>query len=255
MTDEYTVALAKIQSHQLPGLELGDGQIYPHYRGYSILNVPSSICGWLGAPRLGAIPLDPQITISLADEYQNVILILMDALSLRRFTQWAGAGVIPVWSELIEQGVYTPLTSITPSTTAAALTSLWTGSSAVEHGIVGYEMWLKEYGMVINSIFHSPMSFEGKAGSLGSTGFDPNTFINATRLGSHLSKHGIQAYAFQHHSISGSGLSRMLLQDVNRQPFRTQSDLWVNARQRTGRKTHSKEIYLGLLGRGGLHVP
>ncbi len=85
------------------------GKYNPHYRGYSILNVPSSICGWLGAPQLGAIPLDPQITISLADEYQNVILILMDALSLRRFTQWAGAGVIPVWSEADRAGcVYSP---------------------------------------------------------------------------------------------------------------------------------------------------
>ena len=230
MPDQYTEALSRIHSHRLPGLELGNGQVHPHYGGYSIQNVPSSICGWLGAPQLGEVPLDPQITLSLADEYQNVILILMDALSLRRFTQWVEAGLIPVWSELIERGVYTPLTSITPSTTAAALTSLWTGRSAAEHGIVGYEMWLKEYGMVINSILHSPISFKGQAGSLGSAGFDPNTFINATRLGSHLSKHGIQTYAFQHHSISGSGLSRMILQDVNQQPFRTQSDLWVNAR-------------------------
>ena len=230
MPDQYAEVLSRIQSHQLPGLELGDGQVHPHYGGYSIQNAPSSICAWLGAPQLGAVPLDPLITMSLADEYKNLILILMDALSLGRFTRWVEAGLIPIWSELIERGVYTPLTSITPSTTAAALTSLWTGSSAAEHGIVGYEMWLKEYGMGINSILHSPMSFKGQAGSLGSAGFDPDTFINPTRLGSHLSKHGIQVYGFQHHSISGSGLSRMLLQDVNQQPFRTQSDLWVNVR-------------------------
>ena len=230
MPDQYTETLARIKSHRLPGLELGDSHVHPHYGGYSILNVPASICGWLGAPQLGRAPLDQQITGALADEYQNVILILMDALSLERFTRWEEAGLLPVWSELVQRGVFSPLTSITPSTTAAALTSLWTGSSAAEHGIVGYEMWLKEYGMVINSILHSPMSFKGEANSLSRAGFDPETFIKPEVLGTHLSRHGVEVYAYQHHSITGSGLSRMLLQEVNRQPFRTQSDLWVNAR-------------------------
>jgi predicted AlkP superfamily pyrophosphatase or phosphodiesterase len=231
MPDQYAETLSRIESHHLPGLELGDGHVHPHYGGYSILNVPASICGWLGAPQLGAAPLDERITKSLAEEYQNVILILMDALSLKSFSRWVEAGLVPAWSDLLKQGIFNPLTSILPSTTAAALTSLWTGSSAAEHGIVGYEMWLKEYGMVINSILYSPMSFKGETGSLARTGFDPETFIKPGLLGTHLSNHGIQAYAFQHHSISGSGLSRMILQDVNRQPFRTQSDLWVNLRR------------------------
>lgn len=230
MQDQYTEILSRIKSHRLPGLELGDRHVPPHYGGYSILNIPASICGWLGAPPLGALPLDQQFTKTLADQYRNVILILMDALSLGRFNQWVEAGLLPVWSELIQRGVFAPLTSITPSTTAAALTSLWTGSGAAEHGIVGYEMWLKEYGMVINSILHSPMSFKGEAGSLASAGFEPETFIKPATLGSHLSTHGIRVYGYQHHSITGSGLSRIIMQNVKRQPFRTQSDLWVNAR-------------------------
>jgi hypothetical protein len=85
--------------------------------------------------------------------------------------------------------------------------------------------------MVINSILHSPMSFQGAAGSLEKAGFNPQTFVAPPFLGEHLSAHGIQVHAFQHKSISGSGLSRMLQRDVDRQPFQTQSDLWVNARR------------------------
>ena len=230
MPDQFTESLSSLKSHRLPGLNLGEDFVYPDYAGRSLLNVPSSICGWLGAPMLGAPSLTPQITEMLAGEYQNVVLILMDALSLERFTKLINTGLLPVWSELARKGVLAPITSIAPSTTAAALTSLWTGSSAAEHGIVGYEMWLKEYGMVVNSILHSPMSFQGEAGSLTKAGFDPETFIRPALLGSHLSKHGIQVYAFQHHSIARSGLSLMFLRDVKLQPFRTQSDLWVNAR-------------------------
>jgi predicted AlkP superfamily pyrophosphatase or phosphodiesterase len=231
MREQYLETLANIKSHRLQGLQLGDGQIHPNYGGCSILNLPASICTWLGAPALGAAPLDQRIMTALANEYQTVILILMDALSLERFLRWEKEGLLPVWSKLIEKGVFSPLTSITPSTTAAALTSLWTGSSAAEHGIVGYEMWLKEYGMVINSILHSPMSFKGEANSLSKTGFKPETFIKPKLLGSHLSENGVQVSAFQHHSISASGLSRMLLRGVNRQPFHSHSELWVNLRR------------------------
>jgi predicted AlkP superfamily pyrophosphatase or phosphodiesterase len=143
---------------------------------------------------------------------------------------WEKEGLLPVWSKLMQEGIFSPLTSITPSTTAAALTSLWSGSSAAEHGIVGYEMWLKEYGMVINSILHSPMSFKGEANSLSRAGFKPETFIKRKLLDSHLSEFGVQVSAFQHHSISGSGLSKMLLRDASRQPFHSNSDLWVNLR-------------------------
>ena len=85
--------------------------------------------------------------------------MLVDALSLHRLQRWMSDGTAPVWSRLAEQGKLAALTSITPSTTSAALTSLWTGRSPAEHGVVGYELWLKEYGVVSNMILHSPISF------------------------------------------------------------------------------------------------
>jgi hypothetical protein len=230
MPDLTTQLLSELRLQRLPGLNLGGEYVYPDYEGRSLVNVPASICRWMGAPTIGAAPLAAQLTENLKEQYQNVILILMDALSLTRFTKLVGNGKLPVWEKLAERGILAPLTSITPSTTAAALTSLWTGSGAIEHGIVGYEMWMKEYGMVINSILQAPMSFQGAAGSLEKAGFDPETFIQPILLGNHLSAHGVDLYGFQHHSIARSGLSRMLLQRVIVNPFRSQSDLWTNLR-------------------------
>lgn len=219
-----------LKSHRLPGLDLGEEFIYPHYDGRSILNIPSSICHWLGVPGLGAGPLAPQILSTLDDGYQNVVLILMDALSLECFRSLMRDNTLPVWAKLTDDGIFTPLTSIAPSTTSVALTSLWTGISAAEHGIAGYELWMKEYGIVVNTILQAPMSFQGDVGGLRRAGFVPETFIESTLLGTHLTKNGVQAYAFQHQCIAHSGLSRMLMQDVNVNSFRTQADLWVNVR-------------------------
>jgi predicted AlkP superfamily pyrophosphatase or phosphodiesterase len=167
----------------------------------------------------------------LKERYQNVILVLVDALSLANFQRLFNQSSLPFISDLRESGVIAPLTSITPSTTVAALTTLWTGRSAAEHGQVGYEMWLKKYGVVVNAILHTPSSFQGRSGSLMSAGLDPESFISVPRLGAHLADHAIQTYAFQHQSIARSSLSRMLLQEVRVNSFRTSADLWVNVRQ------------------------
>ena len=223
----------------MPGLSLKRSLIYPAYQGQSILNLPASVCHWLGtstmegAPVFGGAPgLDPQILAQIGSKFQRVILVLMDGLALHRFQAWLARGDVPVWSRVLESGASLfPLTSISPSTTSAALTSLWTGRSAAEHGILGYEMWLKEYSLVANTIQHAPMSFRWAAGSLEQAGFTPQNFMTWPTLGTHLAASGVKSYAFQQSGIVGSGLSSMFFNDVNVWGCGTPVELWVNLRQ------------------------
>ncbi len=234
MPNLHPQLLADLREHRLPGLDLGAEFIYPKYEGQSILNIPSSICRWLNAPPfgVGAGALRPEILLPPGDGIRRVLLILMDALSLHRFQSWLENGDLPVWQALLDDGLLAPLTSISPSTTCAATTTLWTGHSAASHGVIGYEMFLKEYGLVANMILHTPMSFHGGGlGSLEHAGFEPEEFITVPRLGSHLHAHGVTAYAFQHHHIAHSGLSRMFMQDVEIKPFSTPAEMWINVRQ------------------------
>jgi hypothetical protein len=231
MPDLTSEVLPILKSYRLPDLNLGDEFVYPHYEGGSILNLPASLCRFLGVPEIGPAPLLPEITASLGEEFLRVMVILIDALAFHRLRRWIGDEGLLVWNRLVDNGVLSPLTSITPSTTSAALTAIWTGRSAAEHGIVGYEMWLKEYGIVINSILQSPMSFQGDPGSLWRAGFTPENFMPFQTLGEHLRAQGVNTYAFQHHSISRSGLSQMFFRDVDVHAFNTPADLWVNARQ------------------------
>jgi hypothetical protein len=235
MSDLISEMLPRLQAHRLPGLDFGDRFIYPDYgdgssSGRSVLNLPSSICRLLGAPEFGAGALDPAILNPLGEGVRRLILILMDALSLHRFQRWIANGTAQVWWRLAQDSLLAPLTSITPSTTSAALTSLWTGRSTAEHGIAGYELWLKEYGVVTNMILHSPITYQNDAGSLTHAGFQPQTFLNLPTLGTHLAEQGVKTYAFQHSSIMQSGLSQMFFRDVKTLAFSTAADLWVNVR-------------------------
>ena len=78
-----------------------------------------------------------------------------------------------LWYPLLDSSVIGVLSSVTPSTTATVLTSLWTGKEPGEHGVIGYELWLKEFGVIANMITHSLASSPEEVGSLIAIWFQP----------------------------------------------------------------------------------
>jgi hypothetical protein len=237
--------LPLLESHRLDGLDAGPQAVYPLYEGFSLANLPASICHWLGIPGAGMPALDGSILDLWQQSFQNVILLVIDGmglntfeLALRRATEEAS---LSVWGEMANAGAgknasvtastesaLVALTSMCPSTTSTVLTTLWTGCTPAQHGVLGYEMWLKEYNLIANMILHSPASYTNDPGSLRRAGFDPQTFLSVPVIGPHLAAHGVRPYAFLHHTIAKSGLSTMLLAGAESIPFRSLSDLWVS---------------------------
>lgn len=230
MTDRSQQLLADLSVHRIEGFDARLGFQYPAYDGQSILNVPNSICNLLGVPEFGAPPLRVDILRPLASSYKRVILLLVDALAYEMLQRWIDEPEFAIWKQLAANGVLAPLTSVLPSTTCAALTTLWTGRAPARHGIVGYEMWLREFGLVANMVTHSPMAFEHQGDALQNAGFIPQEFLGLPTFGTHLSANGVKAYAFQNHTIIASGLSNMFFPEVTRVGFHSTSDLWISVR-------------------------
>jgi len=228
MTDLTSTLLPQLTNRQFTSFPTDREMVCPYYEGYSSVNLPSTICRLLDIPEFGAPLLNTEITSNLGDHYDNIILLLVDGLSLFWFQRYLAEGYFPIWSKLVKQGVLAPLTAIAPSTTASALTTLWTGKSTFEHGITGYEMWLKEYGIVTNMISQGPMAFRNDNGGLRRAGFQPEAFLTVPTLGVHLVNHGIHPHAFLHQSIARSGLTAMHMAQVETHGFTTQADLWIS---------------------------
>lgn len=205
-------------------LSLGEDVILPQYQGRSIVNLPDSICQWFGIPTFGMGPLENDLTSHANHSFQQVVVVIIDAVSFRHFQTWTSE------TSTLPEGNLSPITSISPSTTCAAMTSLWTGQPACRHGIAGYEMWMKEYNMAVNMIVHGPTSYKKGGGTLVQTGFDPSTFLPVPNLGTHLRSHDIEPHAFQHHSILHSGLSQTFLQEVDLHGINTAADMWISVR-------------------------
>ncbi len=245
MPDLTQQAMEKITSQRIQGLPLGEDLVMPHYDGLSLVNIPGSVSRLLGAPMFGQPPLDVMLDAHLEGPYQKVILLLVDALGYQLFRQMLDPERDLVWGRFFDQGVFTPITSICPSTTASALTTLWTGEGAAAHGVIGYEMWSKAFGMVINNILHSPANAKNDKGGLARAGFDPAEFMDKPLLGAHLFAHGVQPTTFIHAAIANSGLSVMQMRDVQLKTYVNEADLCVSLADHVNKGSGGREyIYV-----------
>lgn len=244
MADHSQLLKQQLQTARIAGLELPDGLQVPVYDGFSIMNVPASICAWLGLKGWQTPALNGQITAQFPRTYRQVIQIVIDGLGLdllQRSTREV-CRENERWQSLVESGSLVALTSITPSTTSAALTSFWTGKAPAQHGITGYEMWLRDYNLAANMITHTPAYFQSAPGSLVQTGFDPRQFLGVETLGPFLKQHEVQTFVMQHKSISGSGLSTMLFADTAAVPFRGLQDMFITLQELAAERSQQKRF-------------
>ncbi len=225
MTEIIDQVLPNLSAAQLPGLKLSGDFLLPAYDGHSLLNLPATICELLGIPPFGAPPLSPEHLQGINQGYRNVIFLVVDGLGLDRFRGLIGDDSF-FWSRHLSEAMLSPITSVVPSTTSAALTTLWTGASPAQHGILGYELWLKEYGVVANMISQAVMTATGDPNGLRRSGFNPENFLPVPTLGPHLQHYGVQPVSAMPAHLARSGLSTMHLPATGLIAYRSPVDLW-----------------------------
>lgn len=248
MKNYSEINLQKIHAHSIPSLHGLPIEICPFYDGLNLANIPNSICHWFGipSPRPELIDL-PEIPLPTG-QVKNIILLLVDGLSFERMRTWLEDDRLSHksntgWKFIHENAFFTPLTSVIPSTTANALTCLWTGRFPGEHGVIGYEVFLKEYQAIVNMILQIPV-YPPELNP-DTFHFAVNSFLPVPTLGSHFKKHHIHPYAFQHETIHGSGLSRMLFPEVDRIAFSSLMDMWKTVNELLdSQESTRKYIYL-----------
>ncbi|HSN94209.1 MAG TPA: alkaline phosphatase family protein [Anaerolineaceae bacterium] len=244
MPDYSDLVLPGLLGRRTPVLREHADLVLPSYDGFGLANLPGSISAWLGGPALPCGPLAEVITSKFQNRYKRVVLLLVDALGYTMLQRFMKAGKADFWQETLPNAALFPITSICPSTTASALTTLLSGAAPSQHAYLGYEMWLKELGITINTILHTPIAYNGDIGSLAYAKFDPATFNKIEPLGKVFKTAGIESHAYQPASLVGSGLSLMQLGGANVHGYVSDSDLWVSIREELNRRpAANKFIY------------
>ncbi len=112
----------------------------PRYGGASLVNLVATIAGHFGLDT-GQPPLEPQMDLS---GVRRVVVIVCDALGLGQLRYHLDAGALPGLRRLFDAGhaELREITSVFPSTTVAALSTLHTGLPPAVHGYLGFSVWL-----------------------------------------------------------------------------------------------------------------
>ena len=182
--------------------------IYPAYSDLSLVNIPATLLKLFDIRIPHHAPLPDALTEGQTEGVRKVILFLVDALGYNQLRSVLSSESDLIINELISRGRFAPLTSIFPSTTVAALTSLSTGLTPQEHGMLGFHLFLKEYATVADMIGFTPIH-DGEHGRLLRMGLEPQRFLRAETVGQRLANAGIPSYVLIKSIYKESPLSKM----------------------------------------------
>jgi len=184
----------------------GETCILPDYNGYCI----AGLAGWieqLFCHQASGSPLS-NLTEDLPP-FEHVLLLVLDGLGYRKLQSLFERVPESTLSTLARDGLFLPLTSVFPSTTVAALASIATGQTPLEHGLIGYRLYLRETSAITNMIRYS-MVGNGRGEAAFHAGLDLETILAGPTAQERLTQQGIETHTILPQHIAGSGLSRTL---------------------------------------------
>jgi hypothetical protein len=231
-----------LRARHAPGLP--EQFVLPHYEGYSIANLAPTIAEILGGQLEGAAPPLPEgLWRDLAAGARCVVLIVLDATGYVQLQRYM-AEEQSVFSTLADAGSLVPLTSVFPSTTVSALTTLWTGRTPLGHGFLGTKLLLPEQGVLANMLKMAPAAYS-RGGPLEDWGWDPASFVTCPTLGERLSAAGVGAVAHTRLSFIGSSLTKIFLGGLEQvRGYVGLSDLWLNLRGTLTQRSADQRLFV-----------
>ncbi|HYK93716.1 MAG TPA: alkaline phosphatase family protein [Thermoplasmata archaeon] len=194
----------------------------PRYEGASVANVASSVAGAVGGVDGGAPELLPPLLPSL-DPFSGrsasgpVVVLIIDGLGWFPFRSWARTApeVGARWAAFSRA-----ITTVFPTTTTAALTSVSSAVAPGTHGLVGYRQYLPRFGVVADLLRMSPVGVTGND-LLVHRGFRPALVSGAPTI----FRRGLSAVAISRDRFQDSGFTRVLYDGAAYVPYATGTDL------------------------------
>ena len=203
----------------------------PHYEKYSLANISPTILNHFGNKSKNIIDDEP-IKASL-DGCTSIVLLLVDGLGFNLLQRSLHNEKL---NQIYQNNVVIPITSTFPSTTSTALSTVNTGMTPQEHGIIGHTMYLRKYGTITNMIRFSPES-DKMSDKLAKSGLNPENFLPKNTLYESLSEMGLPSKVLTRWPYKNSALSRMLHKGADVLPYVNSSDMFLTLAKLVNKET------------------
>jgi type I phosphodiesterase/nucleotide pyrophosphatase len=212
------------------------GFVPPDYEGGGLLNLAATVLDVLGArdeqdpPLLGA--LDP----ALREGVRQVVLILADGLGLGQLRALCAAGDMPFLASVLERArrgdraQLIEATTIFPSTTAAAITTLNTARTPQEHGNIAYFLWLEEFAQVTQMLRWGPGATR-RGSYFDDPELDPREYVKVDSVHARLRRHGAVSYVIEPEIFRREAMTRMHAVEASYAGYTLPSTMSVRLRE------------------------
>lgn len=219
--------------------------IFPFYEQYCFSNIPSTILNFFDIKTQKTSLLSKIVNKTTElEETNKLILLIIDGFGFNQWLRYYKQHEF--FSKLTKRGVVSPITSVFPSTTANAITTINSGMTPQEHGLPEWFVYFKEIDQIINTIHFKPLGSKQKD-ELLEQGVDPTILYNGKTIHQKLKKEKVKAFTFIDESIAHSAYSKLVFKGSTVIPAITNSDLIVKLRKNL-EKTKGSGYYYVYLG-------
>jgi hypothetical protein len=201
--------------------------LLPRYEGGGIANIGPTILRHFGVETAEAPLASDALAPSLLDGARTIVLLVLDALGYDQLLARLNEGTCPRLAALLGPGggTLTALTSTFPSTTTAALTTLYTAVSPARHGSLAFTLYLPAVGRVVNMLTFEIVGAEGAAK------IDPTGLLAVPTIFQRLAAVGVECHVVSPANLVASPLSRILHEGATAHGCTTSADLCVQIRR------------------------
>lgn len=199
------------------------GVVAPAWDGRTLGSILPTVLGALGAKQpANLLPPLRDLPPALLDGVERVVLLTLDGWGWGQLQAHLRGG----WAQLAQRGALLPLTTVCPATTTAALATLNTGVPPAQHGMLGYTLWLQEFGCIANMVAFSPVAAGRNLDYL----VQPEAFFDTPTAARLLEGSGAWHLNVTRREFLNSALTRMLYQGGDSVGTTTLGELLVELR-------------------------
>lgn len=134
---------------------------------------------------------------------ENIIFLVVDSLGMSQFLESS------VFQDIGECGGAFPISSVFPTVTSSAIVSIHTGLTPERHGILGYKIFFKELGVVVDTLRMCTTKARWRD-ALVRSGIDMRSLMWGHAPYKDLQSQDIKHVMFLQEGIAGTGLSHFI---------------------------------------------
>ncbi len=229
MLNDHTIArFAPLDAHL----------VKPIYADYTFANIPATVEQLLTGRAAGPL-LPPDVFGGTYPKPKRIVLILVDAFGFEFWQRYRARSRI--MSEIVANGVLTPISALFPSTTAASISTLNLGVLPSAHALYEWNVYIPAYGEVIQSLAFATLGT--KPTSCVQRGYDPGALLTTHEtIHTRLARHGVRSVQLSHADYAGSPYNRIIAAGAEVVPHRSLDEALGHLRGRLDVPPADKEL-------------